>query len=70
MLNSLAQNQGQHVLLRLQRQKADRNGETGSLTPDDYSFRTYNPSIARFLAVHPLTQVDLRHMHKIFIPIH
>ncbi len=33
----------------------DENGEFGSLTHYDYGFRIYNPSIAKFLSVDPLT---------------
>ena len=42
--------------LRLQRQEKDNNGEWGSQTVYDYGFRIYNPSIARFLSVDPLTR--------------
>ena len=34
----------------------DESGEWGSSTHYDYGFRIYNPSIARFLSVDPLTQ--------------
>jgi RHS repeat-associated protein len=33
----------------------DKSGEWGSLTQYDYGFRIYNPSIAKFLSVDPLT---------------
>lgn len=34
----------------------DKSGEFGSLTHYDYGFRIYNPSIAKFLSVDPLTK--------------
>jgi RHS repeat-associated protein len=36
--------------------EADTNREWGSLTHYDYGFRIYNPAIARFLSVDPLTR--------------
>jgi len=36
--------------------EADRNGEWGSLNHYDYGFRIYNPGIAKFLSVDPLTR--------------
>ena len=35
--------------------EADKNGEWGDLTHYDYGFRIYNPAVARFLSVDPLT---------------
>ena len=35
--------------------EADKNGEWGGLTHYDYGFRIYNPAVARFLSVDPLS---------------
>ena len=36
--------------------ESDKNGEWGGLTHYDYGFRIYNPAVARFLSIDPLTK--------------